>query len=53
MLQTTLNEDCKRKPKSRAGKQVRQKTIQQLEKLKSISNNFEESVPTLATEAPT
>ena len=53
MSQRTPNRDCKRKPKSRAGRQVRQRTIQQLEELKSISNNFEESVPTVALEAPT
>ena len=53
MSQPTPNRDCKRKPKSRAGRQVRQRTIQQVEELKSISNNFEESVPTVAPEAPT
>ena len=53
MSQPTPERDCKRKPKSRAGRQVRQRTIPQLEKLKSISNNFEESVPTVAPEAPT
>ena len=53
MSQPTPNRDCKRKPKSLAGRQVRQKTVQQLEELKSISNNFEESVPTVAPEAPT
>ena len=53
MSKPTPNRDCKRKPKSRAGRQVRQRTIQQLEELKSISNNFEESVPTVAPETPT
>ena len=53
MPQPTPNKYCERKPKSPAGNQVRQKTIQQLEGLKSISNNFEESVPTVAPEAPT
>ena len=53
MSQPTPNKDCKRKPKSQAGKQVRQKTIQQIEKLKSISKNFVEFVPTVAPEAPT
>ena len=52
MSQPTPNRDCKRKPKYWAGRQVRQRTIQQLEELKSISNNFEESVPTVAPEAP-
>ena len=53
MSQPTPNIDCKRKPKSQAGRQVRQRTIQQLEELKLISNNFEESVPTVAPESPT
>ena len=53
MSQPTPNRDCKRNPKSGAGRQVRQRTIQQLDELKSISNNFEESVPTVAPEAPT
>ena len=53
MLQPTPNRDCKRKSKSRAGRQVRQRTIQQLEELKSISNNFGDTVPTATPEAPT
>ena len=53
MSQPTPNIDCKREPTCRAGRQVRQRTIQQLEELKSSSNNFEESVPTVAPEAST
>ena len=53
MSQPIPNNDFKCKQKSRAGKQVRQKTIQQLEELKTISRNFEKSDSTLAPEAPT